>query len=126
MKTKPNIPIALTVLLLPLTSAAAAPLSELKVLYVGDADLPRAAEFKGFLKLNVGQTEIANRSGFDARQAGAFDVVLFDWPQSDLARENRASSSPLGTRGEWSRPTVLLGSAGLNLAVAWKAAGGSG
>ena len=35
-------------------------------------------------------------------------------------------TSPLGKREAWHKPTVLLGSAGLNLAVAWKLKGGSG
>ena len=38
----------------------------------------------------------------------------------------RKLKSPLGRRDEWEKPTVLLGSAGLNLAVAWKLKGGSG
>ena len=33
---------------------------------------------------------------------------------------------PLGSREAWDRPTVLLGSAGLNMAIAWKMQGGSG
>src|SRR6185436_8371345 len=49
-----------------------------------------------------------------------------DWPQSELSREARIQGAPLGKREEWARPTVLLGSAGLNLAVAWKLKGGSG
>ena len=38
----------------------------------------------------------------------------------------RKLKSPLGRRDEWEKPTVLLGSAGLHLAVAWKLKGGSG
>ena len=38
----------------------------------------------------------------------------------------RKLKTPLGLRDEWEKPTVLLGSAGLNLAVAWKLKGGSG
>ena len=52
--------------------------------------------------------------------------MLLDWPQSDLERQQRVGTSPLGKRDEWAKPTVLLGSAGLNLAVAWKVYGGSG
>ncbi len=36
------------------------------------------------------------------------------------------TSAPLGNRADWTKPTVLLGSAGLKLAVAWKVKGGSG
>ncbi len=38
----------------------------------------------------------------------------------------RKLTSPLGRREDWEKPTVLLGSTGLNLAVAWKLKGGSG
>jgi hypothetical protein len=38
----------------------------------------------------------------------------------------RILKAPLGTREDWKKPTVLLGSAGLNLAVSWKLKGGSG
>ena len=53
-------------------------------------------------------------------------MVLFDWPQGEATREMRKLRSPLGTREEWNKPTVLLGGAGLNLAVCWKLKGGSG
>src|SRR5882724_5215469 len=59
-------------------------------------------------------------------EARDFDVVLFDWPQGEETRDMRKLGSPLGQREHWNRPTVLLGSAGLNLAVAWKLKGGSG
>jgi len=54
-------------------------------------------------------------------------VVLLDWPQSNSTREDwKRGRSPLGDRNAWTKPTVLLGSAGLNLAVVWKVRGGSG
>jgi len=57
--------------------------------------------------------------------ASDFDVVLLDWPQTrGPIRHQR--ESPLGKRESWHKPTVLLGSAGLNLAVVWKLKGGSG
>ncbi len=102
-------------------------LDQLRVLYVGDADNARATHFRGFLKYNVGSIEVASRKDFKPSDAAGFDVVLLDWPQSNSAQDDRKSGrSPLGERDEWSRPTVLLGSAGLNLAVVWKVRGGSG
>jgi hypothetical protein len=102
-------------------------LDQLKVLYVGEPNAPRATHFTGFLKHNVGRIEVAARDDFKPAQADEFDVVLLDWPQSDSARDDRKSGrSPLGNRGAWRKPTVLLGSAGLNLAVVWKVRGGSG
>jgi hypothetical protein len=102
-------------------------LDQLKVLYVGDRDSTRATHFAGFLKHNVGRIEFASRDGFKPSQADEFDVVLLDWPQSDSARKDwKTGNSPLGDRNAWTKPTVLLGSAGLNIAVVWKARGGSG
>lgn len=102
-------------------------LDRLKVLYVGDRDSTRATHFQGFLKHNIGKIDFAAREGFKPAQAEDYDVVLLDWPQSNSARDDRKSArSPLGKRDAWTKPTVLLGSAGLNLAVVWKVRGGSG
>jgi hypothetical protein len=108
-------------------SQPARSLEQLKILYIGDPNTPRATDFTGFLKQKVGRIELAARDGFKSTQAHEFDVVLLDWPQSDSARDDRKSGrSPLGDREAWNKPTVLLGSAGLNLAVVWKVRGGSG
>lgn len=102
-------------------------LDQLKVLYIGDVDSSRATHFQGFLKHNVGRIEVASREGFKPAQAEEFDVVLLDWPQSDSTREDwKSRRSPLGARDAWTKPTVLLGSAGLNLAVVWDVRGGVG
>ena len=97
------------------------PLS-LRVLYVGH----RSMEFEPFLKGHFARVESTPRESFQPQSAKDFDVVLLDWPQSDLARQQRIGTSPLGRREDWSKPTVLLGSAGLNLAVTWKVKGGCG
>ena len=102
-------------------------LDDLKVLYVGDRDTARATHFQGFLKENVGKVEFAARNKFKPSDADDFDVVLLDWPQSEATRDEwKSGRSPLGDRDTWNKPTVLLGSAGLNLAVVWKIRGGSG
>jgi len=103
--------------------AQAKELKELKVLYVGSE---RPEQFLPFLKQHVAQVQSRNRSGFVPADAAAFDVVLLDWPQSGEISEMRKLKSPLGRREDWNKPTVLLGSAGLNLAVSWKLKGGSG
>jgi hypothetical protein len=104
--------------------AGAAELNKLKVLYVGEPGTARASQFASFLKTNVAQLETASRATFKPQQAASFDVVLLDWPQSGTPRDT--TRSPLGERSAWTKPTVLLGSAGLNLAVVWKVRGGSG
>ena len=102
-------------------------LDQLKVLYVGDRDSSRATHFQGFLKHNVGRIDVTSRDGFKRSKADDFDVVLLDWEQSNSAQDDRKSGrSPFGDRDDWAKPTVLLGSAGLNLAVVWKVRGGSG
>jgi len=96
-------------------------LKELKVLYVGEE---RSDQFVPFLSQAVGKLEARVRTGFNPAAAAGFDVVVLDWPQG---REDlQQIRSPLGSRETWTRPTVLLGSAGLHLAVAWKLQGGNG
>lgn len=101
-------------------------LRDLKVLYVGNAKSARAADYKAFLSTNVARVEVAGRVVFDPATAGAFDVVLLDWSQADWRGGNPPRKSPLGERNAWTKPTVLLGSAGLGLATAWDVKGGSG
>ena len=98
-------------------------LADLKVLFVG---AERSTDYVDFLTGKVAQIESKNRADFKLSDAAPFDVVLLDWPQGEETREMRKLTSPLGTREAWNKPTVLLGSAGLNLAVAWKMKGGSG
>jgi hypothetical protein len=108
-------------------AAGTGDLDKLKVLYIGDTGTPRAQHFTGFLGRNVGRVETAFRKDFRPADAAEFDVVLLDWSQSESAREEcKTGRSPLGNRTAWSKPTVLLGSAVLNLAVVWKVRGGSG
>ena len=107
-------------------STHAADLGKLKVLYVGDPETARAKQFEEFLRQKLGRVQVASRSTFKPAEANEFDVVLLDWPQSGGAYEGRQIHAPLGERADWTRPTVLVGSAGLNLAVAWKVRGGSG
>jgi hypothetical protein len=123
MKTAPAIVASLLFGLMANGWTHAAELAELKILYVGSE---RASDYLTFLKEKVALVEVKRRESFQPKDAGRFDVVLFDWPQGEETREMRKLRSPLGTREEWNKPTVLLGSAGLNLAVCWKLKGGSG
>lgn len=109
------------------SSSAASDLAKLKVVYVGDVGTPRAEEFESFLHQNVGQVVVVSRGEFKPADAETADVVLLDWPQSERTQgEWKSGHSPLGDRAQWHKPTVLLGSAGLNLAVVWKVRGGAG
>lgn len=105
------------------STATAKELAEMKVLYVGSE---RTADFVEFLKPKVAKVETQKRAGFKAADAQRFDVVLLDWPQTGNREDFPPKASPFGARAAWRKPTVLLGSAGLNLAVAWQMKGGSG
>jgi hypothetical protein len=104
-------------------SLLASPLPQ-RVLYIGN----RGPEFEPFLKEHFAKVESIPipAARVDPSQTADFDVVLLDWPQSHATHGAWLDGSPLGNREDWSKPTVLLGSAGLNLAVAWKLKGGSG
>ncbi len=93
------------------------------VLFVGAEKDPRTGEYVDFLRKHFRSVRVADREAFNREGIDEVDVVILDWPQGG---PRRAEFSPLGPRAEWSKPTVLLGSAGLNLAIAWKMVGGSG
>jgi len=98
----------------------------LRVAYVGQPGTPRADAFAAFLREHFDAVDVCKR-GDDPAPLQDHDVVLLDWPQGDDARaERQAGGSPLGKREDWHTPTVLLGSAGLNLAGAWSVRGGFG
>jgi len=103
---------------------AAEPQLPLRVLYLGNEGKARATEFVDFLRMQFEQVAEKNRDDVDLESVGAFDVVLLDWSQRDTEVESAAS--PLGPRAQWSKPTVLLGSAGLLLATSWETIGGAG
>ena len=99
-------------------------LRDLKVLYVGNN--PRAADFQTFLSPKVARIELATRANFNPATAEVFDVVILDWTQSENQQQARPLKSPFGKRESWNKPTVLLGSAGLNIAKVWDVHGGVG
>ena len=101
-------------------------LRDLKVLYVGNETSARAADFKAFLSTNVARVEVAGRVGFYPDKASPFDVVLLDWSQSERPGGFPPRQSPLGERNAWTKPMVLLGSAGLHMATVWDVKGGFG
>jgi hypothetical protein len=114
----------------------------LKVLYIGDPATLRAKEFIQFLEQHFTRAQAVSRETFNPGRAAGWDVVLLDWSQgktgttfdstpsapltSEQIMEKRLGPCMLGPRESWSKPTVLLGSAGLNLAMSWKIGGASG
>jgi len=106
----------------------------LRVLYVGNKDTGRGRAYARFLGEKFTLVGASDRKTFDPGSVGDVDVIVLDWSQSDIEHKSvrRASEwesdlkSPLGERARWSKPTVLLGSAGHLLAAPWKVFGGSG
>jgi hypothetical protein len=95
-----------------------------RVLFVGNQDTRRTAAFVELLEKHFAEVRVADRKSFKPAAAADVDVVLLDWSQQDTAPARDVS--PLGDREEWSKPTVLLGSAGHLLAGPWQVIGGSG
>jgi hypothetical protein len=104
----------------------AADLKKLSVLYIADGEASRTDAFKKLLETHVAKYEVVKRSGFNPAKAEPFDVVLLDWHQGGDTQSERKRPCPLGDRNKWEKPTVLLGSAGLNVAVVWQVRGGGG
>jgi hypothetical protein len=108
----------------------------LRVLYVGNKDTDRGRSYARFLSDKFALVGAVDRSAFGPGSLPVVDVVVLDWSQSDVQHSRNPSQnasslesdlkSPLGERGRWSKPTVLLGSAGHLLAAPWKVFGGSG
>ena len=105
-----------------------------RILFVGEPDTPRGKAFVGFFQTKFAAVRAAKRFD-DLGDLAAVDVVVLDWPQQGAdsisewtqdTEKKAARRSPLGERGAWQMPTVLLGSAGLNLACVWDVRGSSG
>lgn len=102
-----------------------------RILFIGDPQKQRAQVFAEFLRKHFEHVDVAARDGFNPLSARTADVVVLDWPQTELAIDSPGETRPalvcpLGSREHWSRPTVLLGSAGLVLSTQWKTKGGWG
>jgi hypothetical protein len=103
--------------------AVAAEPMPLRVLYVGNSS-DRATDHEAFLKQYFDKVTVAPRKGFDPAAARDADVVLLDWSQSEDSVDK--ANPPFGNLEVWSKPTVLLGSAGLFMAGQWQLIGGAG
>ena len=110
------------------------PPRSLRVFYVGNAGTERGRSYARFLGEHFRLVGSVERDSFDPKSAAAAEVVVLDWSQSDVRHPEGGGGSlpeshlksPLGERGCWDRPTVLLGSAGHLLAAPWKVFGGRG
>lgn len=95
-----------------------------RLLFVGEAKhAERAREFTDFLTPRFAKVTATTHEKCAPALAEDADVVLLDW---HWGQDVDRSKSPLGAFESWHTPLVLLGSAGLNTAVAWDVFGGSG
>jgi hypothetical protein len=94
-----------------------------RLLFVGEVKhAARAREFTDFLTQRFAKVTATTHEAFAPAMAEGVEVVLLDWHQGGDDR----SKSPLGEFESWHVPLVLLGSAGLNTAIAWDVFGGVG
>jgi len=98
----------------------------LDVLYIGEVSSERGRAFKDFLEQHFQSVRTAPIIESDSVDAGDVDVVLLDWAQNGTDFGMPKSTSPLGKREQWSKPTVLMNSAGLLMAMRWNLIGGGG
>jgi hypothetical protein len=96
---------------------------DLRVLYVGATVSPSDLEVLGEL---VQQVQGVALDRFTPQFLDQVDLVVVDWPQAGGTASMRNLQSPLGCRESWHHPTLLLGSAGLHVAVTWEVLGGAG
>jgi len=103
----------------------------LHVAFVGDLQSARGADFAKFLREQFTRVDTVERTACTPDQLRTADVVVLDWPQGEgvmkwFEDKQKARHNPLGELARWDRPTVLLGSAGLNLASLWNLPGTQG
>lgn len=120
-----------TVLSVALLATLAAPdRHPLRILVLCKAGDARADDFARFLGERFTTVRRADLNHFDRALLGQSDVVLVDWQQGDglmqWMNQKAPVHSPLGERADWTVPTVLIGSAGLNVAASWGVRGGFG
>ena len=103
----------------------------LHIAFVGDIQTERGADFVQFLRQQFARVDSVERSTCTPDQLRCADVVVLDWPQDQgvmawLGDKKKERHNPLGELARWDRPTVLIGSAGLNLAADWSLPGTQG
>lgn len=102
---------------------------DLHVTFVGDLQGARGQDFVRFLREQFPRVETVERATCTPDNLRRADVVVLDWPQREGVMQwmrDPSRHNPLGVLLRWDRPTVLIGSAGLNLATDWGLPGSSG
>jgi hypothetical protein len=121
---EPTMRPALTLFLAVAAAAQAPERIDLHLLFVGEtAHAGRAREFTTFLAERFASVAATTHERYTPAALADVDVVLLDWHQDG---SKGRGPSPLGPFEEWHKPLVLLGSAGMDTAVAWNVFGGVG
>ena len=114
---------------LPAQDRAANP--PLHVAFVGDLATERGKDFVAFLRQQFARVDSFERADCTPEKLRTADVVVLDWQQQDglsywFEHRTEPRRNPLGDLLRWDRPTVLIGSAGLNVAADWGLPGTQG
>lgn len=120
-----------------LCTALAAPAQDrslnpsLHLAFVGELQSERGKDFVQFLRAQFHRVDAIERNGCTPALLRTADVVVLDWPQQQgviewMQDKQKPHHNPLGELRRWDRPTVLLGSAGLNVAADWGLPGAYG
>lgn len=104
---------------------------DLHVTFVGELQAERGQDFVRFLREQFARVDTVERATCTPDKLRSADVVVLDWPQGEgvmhwLRHREQPRHNPLGVLPRWDRPTVLIGSAGLNLATDWGLPGSNG
>jgi hypothetical protein len=97
--------------------------ANLKVLYAGNADSPRAKDFTSFLEEHSFKVTPMDLGKLRDADAKGYDVVIVDWtsiyPRDKDGKINRGDEAPgmsmppaAQLSREFDRPTILIGAAG--------------
>ena len=96
---------------------------DLKVVYVGQMDTDRTKAFVKLLSDNFSKVEILDQAKFEADKTDEFDVVVLDYQrpprQRGVGMTGGARTPGLQLPEDYSKPTVVFGSFGWQLARTW-------
>ncbi|MFO1076816.1 MAG: hypothetical protein U1E73_03720 [Planctomycetota bacterium] len=125
----PLLSLALAAAWLPAQDPARNP--ALHIAFVGKPDDARGKSFVQFLRQQFARVTPVAIDGCTPEKLRFADVVVVDWAQDAgvmawLQDKKQPRMNPLGELARWDRPTVLVGSAGLNAAASWNLPGTHG
>ena len=85
---------------------------QVRVLYAGDADHARTAQWRTFLGRYFEKVGTVAMSSLSRENAKDFDVVIIDSPSPYQPNRGFEMPKPARLPEDWARPTILMGAAG--------------